>query len=172
MMNIPILASQMVQQKWEKLPIDKVKVNIDAAISKDKMGFHVLTRDDEGFVIGRSCGFRVEKMQVEQAELHVFEESIKVASSTANIIFEIDCTSLANKIRNRGVHITIMGQMINELFKSKDIRKKAKFRWVNHNYNKAMHFMSKFDITNNCNLNFGMDYPSAVHDFVIVDAIN
>ncbi|MFQ6630461.1 hypothetical protein Gotur_008760 [Gossypium turneri] len=164
----------MVQKKWEKPPIVKVKVNFDAVISKDKIGFGVLARDNEGFVVGRSYGFRVEKTQVEWAKLHAFEDSIKVASSmhTTNIIFETDCTSLANRIRNRGVDITIMGQRINELFKSKDILKKAKFGWVNCNYNRATNFMSKVDIANNCNLNFGMDYPLTVHDFVIVDAIN
>ncbi|MFQ6629014.1 hypothetical protein Gotur_006495 [Gossypium turneri] len=91
---------------------------------------------------------------------------------TANIIFKNDYLSLANRIRNQGVDITIMGQRINELFKSTDILKKAKFRWVNRNCNKVTNFMSEFTITNNCILNFGMDYPSAVHDFVIVDAIN
>ncbi|MBA0739245.1 hypothetical protein Gogos_012533 [Gossypium gossypioides] len=164
----------MVQKKWEKPPIVKVKVNFDAAISKDKIGFGVLARDDEGFVVGRSYGFRVEKTQVEWVELQAFEESIKVASfmHTTNIIFETDCTSFANRIRNRGVDITIIGQRINELYKSKNILKKAEFMWVNRNCNKAMNFLSKFDITNNCNLNFGMDYPLTVHDFVIVVAIN
>ncbi|MBA0613099.1 hypothetical protein Godav_013608 [Gossypium davidsonii] len=59
MMNRPILPPQIVE-KWEKPPIDKVKVNFDAAISNDKIGFSVLARDDKGIVVGGS-GFRVEK---------------------------------------------------------------------------------------------------------------
>ncbi|MBA0711101.1 hypothetical protein Golax_010327, partial [Gossypium laxum] len=59
MMNRPILPPQMVE-KWEKPPIDKVKVNFDAAISNDKIGFSLLARDDKGIIVGES-GFRVEK---------------------------------------------------------------------------------------------------------------
>ncbi|MBA0555951.1 hypothetical protein Golob_026096 [Gossypium lobatum] len=90
----------------EKPSIDKVKVDFDATIINNKFGFDVLTRDDEGFVVGGTCGFRVENMQAEWVELHAFEESIKVASSmhTANIIFETGCTSLAIRIRNRSGH--------------------------------------------------------------------
>lgn len=52
MMNKPILPPQMVEKKWEKPPIDKVKVNFDAAMSNNKIGFGVFARDDEGFVVG------------------------------------------------------------------------------------------------------------------------
>ncbi|MBA0683206.1 hypothetical protein Goari_024880, partial [Gossypium aridum] len=98
-------------KKREKPPIVKVKLNFDAVISKDKIGFGVFAHDNEGFVVGWSYSFRVEKMQVEWAELYAFEDSIKVASSmhTTNIIFETNCTCLANRIRNQGVDITIMG---------------------------------------------------------------
>ncbi|MBA0751996.1 hypothetical protein Gogos_000877 [Gossypium gossypioides] len=65
-----------------------------------------------------------------------------------------------------------MGHRINDLFNSNDMLLKAEFKWVNRNCNKATNFMSKYAITNNCNLNFGMDYPTAIHDFVMVDAIN
>lgn len=95
MMNRPILPPQIVE-KWEKPPIDKVKVNFDAAISNDKIGFSVLARDDKGIVVDGS-GFRVEKAHAEWAKLH------------SNIIFKNDYISLANRIRNQGVDITIMG---------------------------------------------------------------
>ncbi|MBA0710977.1 hypothetical protein Golax_010218 [Gossypium laxum] len=90
----------------EKPSIDKVKVDFDSTIINNKIGFDVLTRDDEGFVVGGTCGFRVENMQAEWVELHAFEESIKVASSmhTANIIFETGCASWASRIRNRSGH--------------------------------------------------------------------
>ncbi|MBA0877060.1 hypothetical protein Goshw_017193 [Gossypium schwendimanii] len=62
MMNKPILLPQMVEKKWEKPPIDKVKVNFDVVMSNGKIGFGVLAHDDEGFVVGGSYGFRVENM--------------------------------------------------------------------------------------------------------------
>ncbi|MBA0556090.1 hypothetical protein Golob_026223 [Gossypium lobatum] len=52
MINRPILPAQMVE-KWEKPPIDKVKVNFDAAISNDKIGFSLLARDDKGIIVDR-----------------------------------------------------------------------------------------------------------------------
>ncbi|MBA0568555.1 hypothetical protein Golob_006043, partial [Gossypium lobatum] len=112
-----------------------------------------------------------EKLPTDKAEwdeLCAFEESIRVVRSLniAKAIFETDCASLANKIKNRRVDITIMGQRINNLFKSKDMINNAKLKWVNHNCNKAMNFMSYYAITNNCNLNFGLDYPMAIHDFL------
>ncbi|MBA0682050.1 hypothetical protein Goari_023805 [Gossypium aridum] len=67
-MNKPILPPQMVE-KWEKPPIDKVKVNFDAAISNDKIGFSLLARDDKGIIVGES-GFRVEKAHAEWPKLH------------------------------------------------------------------------------------------------------
>ncbi|MBA0572066.1 hypothetical protein Golob_002430, partial [Gossypium lobatum] len=128
--NRPILSPQFVDKKWEKLPTDKVQINFDASIINEKIGFGVLARDSEGFVM--------------------------------------DCASLANRIRNRRVDITIMRHRINDLFKSKDMLNNVEFKWVNRNCNKSTNFMSKNAITNNCNLNFGMDYPTAMLEFVMV----
>ncbi|MBA0814565.1 hypothetical protein Gohar_020390, partial [Gossypium harknessii] len=155
--NRPILPPHFVDKKWEKPPTDKVKINFDAAIINDKIGFGVLARDSEGF-----------------AELYTFEESIKVARSLniAKAIFETDCASLANRIRNRRVDITIMRHRINDLFKSKDMLNNVEFKWVNRNCNKSTNFMSKYAITNNCNLNFGMDYLMAIPEFVMTDILN
>ncbi|MBA0633851.1 hypothetical protein Godav_029794 [Gossypium davidsonii] len=95
MINRPILPPHMVDNKWEKLPTNKVKINFDAAIINDKIRFGVLARDSKGFVI--------------------------------------DCASLANRIRNQRVDITIMGHCINDLFKPKDMLNNVEFMWVNHN---------------------------------------
>ncbi|MBA0869213.1 hypothetical protein Goshw_024842 [Gossypium schwendimanii] len=58
MINRPILLPHIVDKKWKNLPIDKVKINFDAAIINDKIGFDILTRDSIGFVMGRSYGFK------------------------------------------------------------------------------------------------------------------
>ncbi|MBA0697702.1 hypothetical protein Goari_021231 [Gossypium aridum] len=60
-----------------------------------------------------------------------------------------------------------MRHRINDLFKSKDMLNNVEFKWVNRNCNKSTNFMSKYAITNNCNLNFGMDYPTAIPEFVM-----
>ncbi|MBA0754628.1 hypothetical protein Gogos_022354 [Gossypium gossypioides] len=99
MINRPILPPHMVDNKWEKPPTKKVKINFDAVIINDKIGFGVLACDFKGFVM--------------------------------------DCASLANRIRNQRVDITIMEHRINDLFKPKDMLNNAEFKWVNRNCNNA-----------------------------------
>ncbi|MBA0841210.1 hypothetical protein Goarm_003713, partial [Gossypium armourianum] len=128
--------------KWEKSPIDKVKINFDATIIKKKIGFGVLARDSEGFVMGES--FKVERLQAEWDQIYALEESINVVNTLniANAILKTGCASLANRIRNRRVDITIMGHCIDDLFNSNDMLHNAKFKWVNRNCNKATNFMN------------------------------
>ncbi|MBA0877047.1 hypothetical protein Goshw_014019 [Gossypium schwendimanii] len=64
-----------------------------------------------------------------------------------------------------------MRHRINDLFKSKDMLNNVEFKWVNRNCNKSTNFMSKYAITNNCNLNFGMDYPTAILEFVMTSGM-
>ncbi|KAG8474977.1 hypothetical protein CXB51_031671 [Gossypium anomalum] len=147
----PILPIQNAIKKWEKSLNDKMKINFDATIINDKIGFNVIERDSKGFAISESCGFKEDKLQAEWAEFYALKESIKVARSLniANAIFETDCASLANKIKNWRVDITIIGQRVNNLFKSMDMLNNVKFKWVNSNCNKAMNFLSNYAITNN-----------------------
>ncbi|MBA0730252.1 hypothetical protein Golax_025418 [Gossypium laxum] len=118
--------------------------------------------------------FKVERLQAEWDQFYALEESINVANTLniANAILKTGCANLANRIRNRRVDITIMGHRIDDLFNSNDMLHNVKFKWANRNCNKATNFMNKYAITNNCNSNFGMNYPTTIHDYVMFDAIN
>ncbi|MBA0851281.1 hypothetical protein Goshw_016840 [Gossypium schwendimanii] len=62
MINRPILPPHMVDNKWEKPPTNKVKINFDVAIVNDKIRFGVLARDSKGFVMGGSYDFKVDRI--------------------------------------------------------------------------------------------------------------
>ncbi|MBA0813187.1 hypothetical protein Gohar_027059, partial [Gossypium harknessii] len=104
--------------------------------------------------------FKVERLQAEWDQIYALEESINVVNTLniANAILKTGYASLANRIRNRRVDITIMGHRIDDLFNSNDMLHNAKFKWANRNCNKATNFMNKYAITNN-----SPDYTTLVY---------
>ncbi|MBA0554030.1 hypothetical protein Golob_013164, partial [Gossypium lobatum] len=106
--------------KEEKPLKGTVKINFDADVSKTKIGFGVIARDSEGFVIGGGYGFKNEEMMGDWAKLYAFEESVKIGRllNITKVTFQTDCASLANRIKKRRDDITIMHYRINECFQS------------------------------------------------------
>ncbi|XP_012480864.1 uncharacterized protein LOC105795747 [Gossypium raimondii] len=157
----PIPASK----NWMKPPNGYVKINFDAAVLHRRMGFGFIARDSDGFVIGGSSGFKDKLMKADWAEMEAFDESLKMASNLniSKVIFESDCANLVNKVKKRGLDITIMGCCVNEACKIFDNFDLVKINWTNRSSNRVEDFMCKFTKT---------DYPSEIHDIVMNEAIN
>ncbi|MFQ6666796.1 hypothetical protein Gotur_033028 [Gossypium turneri] len=52
-----------------KPPNGYVKINFDAAVLHGRMGFGVIARDSDGFIIGGSGGFKDKLMNADWAEM-------------------------------------------------------------------------------------------------------
>ncbi|MBA0567244.1 hypothetical protein Golob_011995 [Gossypium lobatum] len=86
------------------------------------MGYRMIVRDANGFVLGRSGSFKDTVIDIEWAELIAFEESVKVAGdlNISKAVFESDCASLVNKIKKRGMDITILVQCMDKAYMKLD----------------------------------------------------
>ncbi|KAG8503554.1 hypothetical protein CXB51_001535 [Gossypium anomalum] len=122
LVNNSMLTITLAYKKWEKPSYGYAKIKFDASVSYGKVGFGVIVKESDGFMLGGSGGFKDKIITIECAELVAFEESLKVASAI-NILksmFESDCASLVNRVDNRGKDITILGSQINEAYKNLD----------------------------------------------------
>ncbi|KAK5842498.1 hypothetical protein PVK06_004864 [Gossypium arboreum] len=137
-------------------------------------GFGVITRDSNGFILGRGGGFKNEEMMTEWAEFYAFEEGFKLAHSLniANAIFETDCGSVVNKFKKCKDDITIIGHHTKETYKTLEMFTTIVVKWANCSCSKVADFMCKYAILNNFNMVSGMDYPREIHDIVIRDSFN
>ncbi|KAL1105395.1 hypothetical protein V6Z11_D04G129000 [Gossypium hirsutum] len=79
MMNEPLMSQNVVEKKWNKPPKGFIKINFDATVGENRIGYGMVVRDEEGFVLGGGGGFKEGGMSVEETECVAFEESIKVA---------------------------------------------------------------------------------------------
>ncbi|MBA0763209.1 hypothetical protein Gotri_012698 [Gossypium trilobum] len=98
-------------KKWEKSLRGTVKFNFDAAVSNTETGYGIIVRDFEGFIIGRSFGFKKEEMVSDWVKIYAFEEILKLARklNITKATFEIDCATLTNRIKKRNDDIALMG---------------------------------------------------------------
>ncbi|MBA0679788.1 hypothetical protein Goari_011537, partial [Gossypium aridum] len=110
-----------------------VKLNFDATISKNKIGFGVIVRDFDGLVLSRGWGFKDEDMMVDWEKLYALEESLKITRSLNihNAIFETDCASLANRVKKGGEDIIIIGYHIKEILKTMEMCNNVAVNWTN-----------------------------------------
>ncbi|MBA0765143.1 hypothetical protein Gotri_014392, partial [Gossypium trilobum] len=51
-LNEPLLSQNVIIKKWEKPPKGFVKINLDATVEVNKMGYGMIIRDDDDFVLG------------------------------------------------------------------------------------------------------------------------
>ncbi|KAK5833686.1 hypothetical protein PVK06_017539 [Gossypium arboreum] len=172
LVNKPMLHVSPACKNWEKLLHSFAKINFDATVSYNKTGYGVTVHDDDGFVLEGGGGFKDEVLSAEWAELYAFEESLKIACSLniTKAIFEIDCASLVNKVKNRGKDITIMGYRINEAYKIMDSFISIDVIWANRSCNKVADFICKKSIDNSCDLWYGLS--KEIYDLVLDDFIN
>ncbi|MBA0579417.1 hypothetical protein Gorai_021675, partial [Gossypium raimondii] len=125
--NKPLLPLDPRVQKWEKPPIGYVKINVDVVETDNKIGFGVIIRDCDGFVIGGGTGFKYELTTSEWAGLYALEEGVLLTHSfnVENVIFETDCASIVNRIRKRNKDITVIGHRIKEIRRSMELFSKV-----------------------------------------------
>lgn len=120
-------------------------INFDATISNNKIDYGVIVRDSDGFVFEGGGGFKDEQMSTEWAVLYAFKESLRIACSLniSKAIFETDCASLVNRVKNYGKDVTIMGYRINKAVKHMDIFNSIFVIWANRSCNKVADFLCK-----------------------------
>ncbi|KAA3477110.1 reverse transcriptase [Gossypium australe] len=53
----PLSSTNIEVKKWKKPPKGFIKINFDAAVENNRMGFRVIIRDEDGFVLGGGGGF-------------------------------------------------------------------------------------------------------------------
>ncbi|MBA0700464.1 hypothetical protein Goari_020409, partial [Gossypium aridum] len=98
--NPPILAQIEEIKKWERPANGTIKINFDATVNDNRMGYGVIIRDEDGFVLGGGGGFYEGKFSVLEAECIALERSIEVTDKLnmwGKVTFKIDNAELANK---------------------------------------------------------------------------
>ncbi|MBA0579573.1 hypothetical protein Gorai_021825 [Gossypium raimondii] len=174
LLNKPLLPVITADKKWTKPPYGIVKINFDATVLMKKMGYGMLARDSDGFVLGEGAGIIDTNMQIEWVELKAFEESLNFARSLnfPNLVFETNCISLVNRINKRGQNITLLGHRINDVCKLPEYFNLPKIMWANRSCNRIANHLCKMAMDKNCNFNFNLDYPMDIHELVMNDSIN
>ncbi|MBA0804239.1 hypothetical protein Gohar_003836, partial [Gossypium harknessii] len=51
LLNEPLLSQNIAVKKWEKPPKGFLKINFDATVAVNRIGYWTIIRDDEGFVL-------------------------------------------------------------------------------------------------------------------------
>ncbi|MBA0734159.1 hypothetical protein Gogos_018102 [Gossypium gossypioides] len=104
------------KKKITSLFVGFVKINMDAAIQEGRVGLGVISRDNEGFMLGRGC-LKETMMNSAWAELMAIEEWVIMAKSLnlKKVNFEFDNTSIVNKLNSNGRDLTFMGQCAKEI---------------------------------------------------------
>ncbi|MBA0828434.1 hypothetical protein Goarm_013110 [Gossypium armourianum] len=138
------------------------------------MGYGVIVRDADGFMLGGSGGFKEAVMDIEWAKLMAFEESVKVVGelNISKAVFESDCASLVNRIKKKGLDFTILGHCMDKACMKLDNFILVEVKWANRSCNKVADLICNFALKSSCSWNFSMDYPKEIHDSVMFDAIN
>ncbi|KAK5825361.1 hypothetical protein PVK06_020186 [Gossypium arboreum] len=135
------------------------------------MGYGVIIRDDEGFVLG-SGGFREGRISVQEAECISLERSIKVAGQLNNhgdVIFENDNVGLVNKLKKGDMDSTIIGARINMCKKAYNMSNSANLFWSNRSCNNVANLICTKMCSKAKTWLFYMDYPKEIHNAVIRD---
>ncbi|MFQ6641505.1 hypothetical protein Gotur_015235 [Gossypium turneri] len=172
--NKPILPVTPVEMNWVKPQNGIIKINFDATIAPTIMGYWIIARDWDGFVLGGSEGFIESGMQADWAELRAFEESIDFRKmfNFKDVQFEMDSAGLVNRINNRYKDLTMMGRRLKEVCPHLRDFNSSNIIWASRYSNRIANLLGKRALINKCNLTFLMDYLLEIHDLVLKDAIN
>ncbi|MBA0766710.1 hypothetical protein Gotri_015728 [Gossypium trilobum] len=173
LINDPLLSTNPVVKRWEKPLKGFVKINFVASICDNRVGYGVIARDEERFVLGGGRGFKEVPISVEEAECYAFEESIKLTCKlniNTDVIFEMDNACLVNKVKNQRTNFTIIGAQIKESTKSFANFKLADLVWTSWSCNLVADLICKKMCAEAGTWLFDMDYPLDIHDVVICDA--
>ncbi|MBA0706303.1 hypothetical protein Golax_018421 [Gossypium laxum] len=66
-------------KKWERPSKGIFKINFDATVNDNRMGYGVIIRDGDGFVLGGGGDFNEGRFSILEAECIALERSIEVA---------------------------------------------------------------------------------------------
>ncbi|KAK5843388.1 hypothetical protein PVK06_005844 [Gossypium arboreum] len=169
-----MLLEPTMEKGWKKPGQGVVKINFDATMNGRKMGFVLVARDHDGFVLGGQTGVLEKNVQAEWAELHTLEKSFSFVRTRnwLKLEFESDCISLVNRLNRMKVDFSTMGYRIRESLKMLNSCVSVSIVWAPHYCNKAADYLFKWDAIQNCITDFDMDYPLEIHDIILSDAIN
>ncbi|XP_016672060.1 uncharacterized protein [Gossypium hirsutum] len=167
----PLLSSNVEAKKWKKPPKGFVKVNFDATVGTNSVGYGAIVRDDDGFILGGG-GFIETRLSVLEAESVAFEKSIQLATKLnikKDVIFETDNTALVNKLRNIGTDITVLGACIKNYTAAFESFNFAYLIWTTRACNKVADFICTKMCREKMTWFFEKDYPNEIHNDVITD---
>ncbi|KAA3458800.1 Transcription factor TFIIIB component B'' [Gossypium australe] len=109
LVNPPILAQNEDTKKWERPTKNTLKINFDATVKDNRMGYGFIIRDDDGFVLGGGGGFKDGRVSIQEAKCIALERSIDGAIKLdllGEVTFETDNAGLVN-ILNRGMKTSL-----------------------------------------------------------------
>ncbi|MBA0794407.1 hypothetical protein Gohar_018741, partial [Gossypium harknessii] len=112
MMKEPLLSPNLAVKKWVKPPQGFVKINFDARVGVNRIGYGTTA---EGFVLRGGGSFIETMMSAEEAGCYAFKASIKLACQLnikGDVLFETDNAGLVNKLRNHSTNVTIISARI------------------------------------------------------------
>ncbi|KAK5810896.1 hypothetical protein PVK06_026213 [Gossypium arboreum] len=157
----PIIPLHPVCKNSKKQNLGWVKINVDATVSNGRMGFGVIARDDEGFVVDGYGGSKESTLNSEWAELLALEEGVQLARKLKlqRLVFESDNASIVNKIGRNGQDITILGQRAYDTCMQLKTFEAADVTWAPRSCNKIADFICNFVLNNNCSWDFDVNYP-------------
>ncbi|KAG8498965.1 hypothetical protein CXB51_005380 [Gossypium anomalum] len=170
MLHEPLISQNIVEKKWVKPPKGFIKINFDATVGENGIGYGTVIRDEEGFVLGGGGGFNVGRQSVEEAECVAFEESINVARKLnikEYILFEMDYVGLVNRLNNLENDVTIIGARLKDCTAAFTFFKSAILIWTERSCNNVSHLIYRKMLSEAKSCFFEMNYPLEIHDAVI-----
>ncbi|MBA0767255.1 hypothetical protein Gotri_016165 [Gossypium trilobum] len=170
--HAPIHPKPPRTHRWIKPPNDSLKINVDATIVVSAVGIRVITRDCEDFVLGGRAVYMDYKMDVDWVEAEALGEGIIWAhnNNVTRAIFETGCAGLVNRFKSRHEDISIYGYRLKEIFRLLDSFIDIKLEWVGCSSNRVADCLCKLVVKKRCTFPFDMEYPSDIHELVIVDS--
>ncbi|KAK5839660.1 hypothetical protein PVK06_008485 [Gossypium arboreum] len=161
-----------ITKKWEKPPKGSIKINFDITVNGNRMGYGVVIRDDEGFLLRGGGGFIDGRISVQEAECIALERSIKVAGQLnihGDVLFETDNAGLVNKMNKCDMDITIIGARIKACKDAFNLFKSANLASLKRLCNNVADFICTKICSEAKMWFFYMDYPKEIHNVVIND---
>ncbi|KAK5839152.1 hypothetical protein PVK06_007917 [Gossypium arboreum] len=119
-----------------------------------------ITRDSDGFVLRGRGMFKVKVVNSEWAELEALIEGISFARNLNlnKVNFEMDCTTIVNRVRKARADITIFGHQIKKVQNMSVSFSAFDIRWINRYCKKVVDFLCNWSLKYCYNLDFDMDY--------------
>ncbi|KAK5839500.1 hypothetical protein PVK06_008297 [Gossypium arboreum] len=151
----------------------KHSLKVDAVVNSCGMSFGIIARDSYGFLLSRKVSFTNKKVNPKWAELDALIDGFQFAHllNVDKVIFESGCTSIVNRFCGHNEDVSILGYWIKEAYKLLDSFLFTEIKWINRGCNKLVDFRCNWSILKRCNFKFDMDYPSDIHNIVILDEI-